>query len=924
MEKQRKKRYWHCWLLILLCLCMAGTWTVHAESEKETRTIRVAFPIQDEMSFFHKDGTPDGYNYVYLQKIAEYTGWEMEYIPYDSGDQNTDIQNALDDLKNGKVDLLGPLLKNKYTDDEIIFPSQSYGTVYTTLCALETSELRENNAASVSHLRVGLWRQAETRNEEVKTYLDTENFDYEIFYYDTAEEQYQALVNEEVDVISNLSLNPISGIRSIEKFAPRPYYFGSSKKNADIIQELDDTIQILKEVQPSLQDVLFERYFWNTRYNFALTNDQKEYLGSIKELQVLCVDYDAPYVYRRDGKPAGMLVSILDSFSKETDVAVNYTFCENQNEAEQKLKEKKYDIFIGANLTSGYCTKIGYVRSKSIMACNLAYLYKSDNNRHGTVAVESGLEEIVDTTDFDKVIICDNVLSCIDAVNGGKADYGITDRSGLEYYMYDTYSTLVSSLISGTTQTLCIGIARDSDLRLIRILNDYIYSLSDVKKTTFLERGNLHEYTTNFQNFVHQHPGQTALIGSSIAALLAIAFSMMFHAKKMKKKNEELQCANQVKSDFLTRMSHDIRTPMNGIIGLLNISDQFADDPEMVKAYHQKIRTASEYLLSLINDVLDMSKLDSNELILTEESVSLRELIKNCADILETKAAENGITLKLMGRDEFDPPRVFTSRLHLRQIILNVVSNAIKYNRPGGVVTATAVVLEETEDTVTCRFTVEDNGIGISEEFQKHMFEPFSQEHGEARSELKGTGLGLSIVKNIVDKMGGEIYVKSRENVGTRFEWILTFRIDKEYQPEDEDTEAISGNVSLKGMNILAAEDNELNAEILLFMLNDLGAAVTMAKNGEEAVDIFKQSETGYYNCILMDIMMPVMNGYEACRVIRNMNRPDAKTVPVIALTANAFTEDMIRSAEAGMNAHITKPLDMKKLTETIFRECEK
>ena len=902
---------------IMLYVCMLLPVCVHADTE-EARTIRVAFPVQEGMSYFREDGTPDGYNYTYLEKIAEYTGWKMEYVPYDTKDLNKNVEDAIQDLQDGKVDLLGPMLSAASSIDGLILTEQNYGTVYTTLCALEGSNLREENASSVSPLRIGLWKQAQTRNSEVLLYLATENFDYKLFYYDTAEEQYQALEDGSVDVISNVSLSPIEGTRIIERFSPRPYYFASSSENAELLQELNEAMETVAEVQPSLQEVLFDRFFRNTRYVFSPTETQRHFIESLGTLHVLCMDHDAPYVYRREGEPAGMLVRILDEFAEETGLTIEYTFCEEKEEAEEKLQEEHFDMMVGLNFTSAYCAQIGFVRSKSIMESNLAYLHKGNNTDQKRVAVESGLENLVDTTDFEETIICDNALDCVTFVDQGLADYGIGDRSSLEYYTYDTYRTLSTSLISGSTQTVCIAVARDSDLQLIRLLNDYIYSLTDVQKTTFLEDGNAHIHNFSLYGYVRLHPVQTLFLGILLASIVAVAFSMLYHARKMRKKNQELLLATEAKSDFLTRMSHDIRTPMNGIIGLLDISDQFVDDPQTTLKYHGKIREASNYLLSLINDVLDMSKLDSEAVILTEDSVSLQELLENCNGILENKAAENGILLCTDGIRDFMPPRVFTSELHLRQVIMNIVSNSIKYNKPNGRILTSAEVTEQTEEKVTCRFVVEDTGIGMSEEFQKHMFEPFSQEHGKARSEFKGTGLGLSIVKEIIDKMGGQILVESQKDVGTKFTWILTFRIDTQYEPAKE--QVPNAHVSLEGKHILAAEDNTLNTEILQFMLKELGADVVFVENGKKAVEAFAASKPGTYDCILMDIMMPVMDGYTASKAIRSMKREDALGVPIIALTANAFAEDVQKSEEAGMNAHITKPVDAEKLKECMTR----
>lgn len=552
------------------------------------------------------------------------------------------------------------------------------------------------------------------------------------------------------------------------------------------------------------------------------------------------------------------------------------------------------------------------------MESGLAYLHFSEKNSYKTVAMKKGMAEQIDTSSYEKVTEYDTISECINAVRKGTVDCALGDRSELEYYLYDTYAPLTISQISGEEQSVCVGINRENDLQFIRIMNDYIYSLSDSQITTFLEEGNIHPHQVSLKSYVRFHPIQAVVISIILAAVIAIACSMLYHAKKMQKKNKELQAANMAKSEFLTRMSHDIRTPMNGIIGLLDISDKFLDQPETVAKYHEKIRTASEYLLSLINDVLDMSKLDSQDIHLTQDSVYLHELMDSCKEILEPKAVERGIEMLTPEFDEFHPPRVFTSELHLRQVIMNIVSNAIKYNRPNGQVVLFAEILEQTEDTVTCRFAVEDTGIGMSEKFQKQMFEPFSQEHGENRSEFKGTGLGLSIVKGIIDKMHGEIHVESSPGMGTKFVWILTFQLDKEYRQEEEKNVSDACDIDLQGINVLAAEDNALNAEILAFLLEDLGAKVFLVENGELAVETFANSESGYYDLILMDIMMPVMDGYTASKRIRRMNRPDAKQIPIIALTANAFAKDVAKSVEAGMNAHISKPIDANKLKACI------
>lgn len=495
----------------------------------------------------------------------------------------------------------------------------------------------------------------------------------------------------------------------------------------------------------------------------------------------------------------------------------------------------------------------------------------------------------------------------------------LTENDEKQYSLFLTFrengmtlSTLVRSFQEGN---LVILSHVRSDADFVEFNNEYLDFVEWVEN--HLE-GFYHSEYFQIQKLNNQLiDSQRALIRSKRNLEMALEENKKIN-RKISEARQAAEQASRSKTQFLANMSHDIRTPMNGIIGMLNIADRYVDNPDEVKKYHQKIRMASEYLLALINDVLDMRKIDQKDIMLLEESVNLRDVIENCRDILEAKAGEQEITLDTTGMAEFNPPQLMASEVHLRQIFMNIISNAIKYNKYGGKIFIQAIVLEQTEDKVTCRFSVTDTGIGMSEDFQKQMFEPFTQEHGENRSEFKGTGLGLSIVKRIIEEMGGEIRVESELDIGTKFSWDLTFPIDKAI---NERAENIPDRiVTLRGIRVLAAEDNSLNSEILKFILEDMGINVNLVENGELAVKAFEESRPGEYAMILMDIMMPVMDGYEASRIIRNMKRPDAAKIPIIALTANAFAEDIVRSSEAGMDAHITKPIDENKLKECMLR----
>ena len=399
------------------------------------------------------------------------------------------------------------------------------------------------------------------------------------------------------------------------------------------------------------------------------------------------------------------------------------------------------------------------------------------------------------------------------------------------------------------------------------------------------------------------------------------------YTKNLESKNLELreavfqaQKANAAKSSFLSRMSHDIRTPLNGIIGLIKINETHMDDRELVKTNQDKMLVSADHLLSLINDVLQMGKLEDENIEISHEPIDLGEISREVGTIISGRTAEAGIAFEI-GKQELPVSYVYGSPLHIRQIFLNIYGNCIKYNKPHGKVTTTLKCLGEKNGIVTYRWTISDTGIGMSEEFLKHIFEPFVQEHSDARTVYSGTGLGMSIVKKIIDRMNGTIVVISKEGEGSTFVITLPFEIAE--KPEEIPAE-MDGEVNIAGLHLLLAEDNELNAEIARTLLEDEGAITTIVNDGQQAVDIFSRNKPGTFDAILMDIMMPEMDGLSATKAIRALDREDAGTIPIIAMTANAFDEDEKKCMEAGMNAHLVKPLDIQKMKEAVCRYLNK
>lgn len=388
--------------------------------------------------------------------------------------------------------------------------------------------------------------------------------------------------------------------------------------------------------------------------------------------------------------------------------------------------------------------------------------------------------------------------------------------------------------------------------------------------------------------------------------------------KNLNETNKALEMASAAKSEFLSHISHDIRTPLNGVRGMLEIAENNINDIDRVRDCLAKIRTSSDYLLSLINDVLDMSKLEAGKVTFTNESVDIREVLRNTVSILANQAAEKNITIDTNDFDNMEVPVIVSSPLHLRQIFLNIVSNAIKYNNVDGRISIGVNEVERTKERITYSFVIKDTGIGMSESFMSRIFEPFTQENEKdnARTKYKGTGLGMSIVKSLVDNMGGTIKVSSKKGIGSTFEVIIPFITDSNTIAEKKNQE--EKNLDFTGVKVLVAEDNDLNMEIIKYVLETAGMEVTEAFDGKQAVDKFAESEPGHYEVILMDVMMPEMNGIEATKAIRGLGREDAKKIPIIAMTANAFAEDMEKTKNAGMNDHLAKPIDTKLLFKTL------
>lgn len=546
-----------------------------------------------------------------------------------------------------------------------------------------------------------------------------------------------------------------------------------------------------------------------------------------------------------------------------------------------------------------FYTPAGYTQTFNNSIRSLVAGYEPEQN--GIIVISSGSRIVASNnasllgTDTEDTPILKQIMTrgtgkkLIHANSGGSAvrhDFGLMDKSQ-SYYIY---AYMTEKAVFGTTPR-----------NLLFVL--FLYGFLLVVVHTFLWRTE-----RIFQeNQLREQQKYTQLLQAK--------------NQQLREAVEQAERANAAKSNFLSRMSHDIRTPLNGIIGLLKIDEGHMDDGTLVRNNHEKMEIAAGHLLALINDILQMSKLEDGTVRLTHEPVSLVELTKEIVGIVGEQAAEAGISMEFDRRSKLPYPYVYGSPLHLRQIFLNIYSNCVKYNKPKGTIHSAVDCLGEKNGVVTYRWVISDTGIGMSEDYLKHIFDPFSQEKDDARSVYQGTGLGMSIVKALLEQMGGTIHVESQEGIGSTFTVTIPFDIAE--KPEAHEAENRE-KASIRGLHLLLAEDNELNAEVAKMLLTDQGAKVSVVKDGQQAVDRFRMMPAGTFDAILMDMMMPVMDGLTATRTIRSLDRPDAKTIPIIAMTANAFAEDAQRCLDAGMNAHLAKPLDMGTLTAVIRQYVKK
>ncbi|SDX30700.1 extracellular solute-binding protein, family 3 [Eubacterium barkeri] len=908
-------------IVLLIGFFSSAAFATEGQPQTQQRVVKVAYPKQQHLTEIDESGNYSGYSYEYLKKIAEFANWKLEYVTYPDMSLDEQIMTSLSDVEKGKADLIGAMLRDPALEEKYLYPDNNYGMVFTTLDVLDSNfDVTETNYMQKKPLRVAVLKQAKNRNAELESFIQVTQIECEYIYCESVSEQLDALQKGTADAMLKVSLTFLPGLKQIAEFAPRPFYFVTTKGNKELMQELDLAINRIHMTDPYFESRLRTKYFINTMADFSLSEKEAAYVEEHPEQEVLLIPGYAPFAFvNKAGQLCGMSVTILNDIGEKSGIHFNYHVLDKTEDSTKEIASGKYDMVIGPPHSDQFSENNPLVSSQPYLETTLTmFTNKNAEDKPKSECVLALLKDVPQTFGYEykEIKYYDSIEQSLEAVNKGEADYGYGNMYIVDFYTsQNSHKNLQFLNLSGYNRKIGFYILNTSNCALISMVNKYIQAMPEKDIHSHLSLALSQKDYGGLSQFINDNP--IVAIGFTVVFLFLLMLIGMLavYGQANKKKNIKIQQAYTAKSDFLSRMSHDMRTPMNGIIGLTGLTLELDNLPVEVADNLTKIDESAQYLLSLINDTLDMNKIESNRIILNPEPTDLHVFFEQMASVVKISADQKNVKL-MVSPSPKSFPMVSLDKVRVQQIFFNLVSNAIKFTPPNGTVTVQGVCTALGSTQIQTTLRIKDTGIGISDEFLPRIFEPFEQENNAVTTNYVGSGLGLAIVKKLVDMMGGNITVQSKKDVGSEFTVELTFDIAQEQEVTEIKSSACVAD--LAGKRILLCEDHPLNAQIATKLLEKKGMIVERAENGQAAIELFAKSESGYYDAILMDIRMPVMDGISATKAIRELERSDAKRIPIIAMTANAFDEDVKKSLDAGMNAHLGKPIDPKRMYQTL------
>ena len=893
--------------------------------EEENKTVRVGyFPyanFQEGSSGEHKQGA----GYEYFQKISYITGWKYEYV-------YAPFKECLDMLEDGEIDILGSVSYTPERAESIDFSTYAEGTErYWIYTREDHANLADGDLKQMNGCRIGV-ADGSYQKELLEKWLDSNQIQAEVVACKGYDEMIEKLDADELDalVVPALSIN--SDFIAIANIGASDCYFGVSKSRPDLLKELNSALEEINNTETDYSSKLYARYEGKAVINYALNREEKQWLDTHENtIRVGYLKDNLPFCGEENGKLTGILGTVLDTVQEKYKITIKAVPCSTGEQMNEALQSGEIDI-AGPIIQDLYTQEqFQVILTDEIFDITPVVIYKGNeyNSSISTIAATetSIYSELMVSLLFPDADIkqYDTQEECLEAVANGKAGATVIPSSKINLLNESPLTKSLSFAEMAKRQELAMFTTR-KNRRAATIINKAIEQSSNVLNGVVLAQNSVSEKKMTLQDVFAEYGGLAVGVSFVIIfVLLLLVYSLSVSRKKQMEALKEAQdanAANIAKTTFLNHMSHDIRTPMNAIVGFTDIAMKRKPDKEVENCL-KKIRQSSEYLMTLINDVLDISRIESGKLEYKPVPVDFRNMTDTVLSIARGYIENRDLNF-YVSREELKTPYVMADELRIREVLLNIISNAVKFTKDGGTISFTAENAPgNDEHHIIIRYRISDTGIGMSEEFQTRIFEEFSQENGGARTSYKGTGLGMAIAKKYVDLMGGKIEVSSRQGVGSTFTVEIPLLIAEHVQTEEK--EKLRKDMDLHGLHVLLAEDNDLNAEIAIALLEEKGMIVTRVADGKSALAQFCNTAPGTFDLILMDIMMPEMNGYEATKSIRNLpKRPDGKEIPIIAMTANAFAEDVQAALNAGMDDHMAKPVDIDNLVAIIVKNIQK
>ena len=924
--------------MLCLLLLLSALFPVKAAAETvPAKVVRVG-SFEDTFNYVNEKGIRKGYGYELLQTLSGYTGWQLEYVTCDWSD-------CFEKLKNGEIDIMGDISYTEDRTEEMLFSDEPMGEEKDYLYAdLSREDITASDFKTLNGKKIGVLMGTEP---EVMLTEWEEKYDLKTQHVNIAnnEDAKQKLANHEIDCFVSMeeSFWTELGISTITRVGSSDIYYAINKDRADIKEELDNAMRALEDADPFYTADLYKRYF-SMDYTPILTGEEKAWLkkhGAIR-MGFLTGDSGVSVYDPSTGELTGTITDYI-RFAKDClgnqELEFQMVGYDSQKAELDALKSGEIDMVFhfdqSPNLAEEYrvaCTNTTWT-SNMMAVTNKEHFNETQANRVAVPQNKISLTRYLAVYYPQwEIVDCAAPEDAAKLVESGQADCFVTGTGSEGTYnkKYDFYSVPLPSPAKS-----CFAVNSGNGI-LLSILNKTIKAMPANMLTASLAMYKSAARKVTLGEFIRDNFVKVLLVSSIfVAAFLLTILKLLQKARKAEaaarkaandtqELNAKLQIAaenaesaNRAKSTFLFNMSHDIRTPMNAIIGYADLASRHSDDPAKLKKYMENIQVCGQNLLMLLNNVLDLARIENDK---TEMEYSVSDVEKdfrNCIAMFRNQADSKGQTLTVTTQLPY--PYIYADIPHLTEVCTNLVSNAVKYTGAGGTIRCDVTQKPgEKEGWCDTVVTVADNGIGMSQEFQKHIIEPFERERTSTVSKVEGSGIGMGIVKKLVGLMGGTVEVESKIGVGSTFTVTIPCRIASEEEAQAKRAADPADRESLCGTRILLTEDNDLNAEIATELLQEEGCTVDRAKDGVECVDMLEKAANGTYQLILMDVQMPVMNGYDATKKIRRMDDPQKANIPIVAMTANAFSEDKQVALDAGMNDHIAKPINMSVLVPTL------